>query len=213
MMESPSLKALRIFKFFIPYYLFFTFTFFSCAHRLDCLSTNKANFNFTATHIVMINNRSDKFLMKGFFAKKDSCYILSAENEIGMDLFVTTWNSKKLYIKPASEIVKRNIKFDMKNIAIDIWRIFSEWSVEDINGYNKNNSTDIPEDNVLIKQSNENIAMKMIYQKSKLISVITYEPSTGKGIDCIERECKILFKNFLYNYEISIIQKPAHRYN
>jgi hypothetical protein len=178
----------------------------SCGHGSKGVKSASGG-AFQAVHLVKINVQSEEFVVKGFFEGSARSYVIQAENEIGMSVFTVTWDGKKLAIRPAGKMVAGMIPFDLRNIAVDIWRITSEWKSADIRDYNKNNDPDLPEDTVVVEVENESVAVKKLAKGDQPVAEIRYYPSGGAGADSFRGASTIRFKDEILDYEITILQK------
>jgi hypothetical protein len=161
-----------------------------------------------AVHLVKITYDKEIYVLKGFFEGSPEGFVLKAENEIGVGVFTVTWDGKLLSIKPAGKMVAAMVPFDLRNIAIDIWRIIAEWSKGDVKAFNRNNDPDLPEDGIVIAKEKDGVRVKKIMKGDGAFAEARYYSTAGDEAQPFMSAGTIRFKNELIGYEITILQKP-----
>jgi len=162
---------------------------------------------FGAVHLVKILYDKETFIIKGFFEGNPERFVIKAQNEVGVGLFSVSWDGKILEIEPAGKMVAGMVPFDIRNVAVDIWRIIAEWSTADINRYNKNNDPDVPEDGVVTAREKESVIVKRIMKGEGTFATARYYSDVEDPVNPFASARTIRYVNELIGYEITILQK------
>jgi hypothetical protein len=187
----------------------------AAAAALVCLGCGRAGASmtvpradeFSAVHLVKIVYDKETFVIKGFFEGSPERFVIKAQSEIGVSLFSVSWDGSALEIEPAGKMVAGMVPFDMRNVAVDIWRIIAEWTTADINRYNKNNDPDIPEDGVITTREKESVIVKRIMKGEGSFASARYYTDMDDPGNPFASAKTIRYVNELIGYEITILQK------
>ena len=166
---------------------------------------------FEAVHLVKITYMDEDYVIRGRFAGSTDCFVLKAESEIGMSLFTVTWDGFKLKISSSSSTVASQVPFDLRNIAVDIWRIVALWSKDDIRTYNRCNDPDLPENALSAYQEKEFVTVKTLFRKKEkeTVAKARYYSSIPPTVHPFLRASTIRYENVEAGYEIIILQSPV----
>lgn len=177
-----------------------------CSGGNKKINTSSGKNAILAVHLVKIIHDGETFIMKGYFEGGPDEFVLKAENEIGVSIFTATWDGRSLSIKPAGKMIAGMIPFDLRNIAIDIWRIISEWSKSDIKKFNKHNDPDLPEDGLTIEKEKDGVVVKRIMKGKGSFAHARYYGEDETAGNPFLSAPTIRYVNELLGYEITILQ-------
>ncbi|MFH1437663.1 MAG: hypothetical protein ABIJ56_18295, partial [Pseudomonadota bacterium] len=166
---------------------------------------------FEAVHLVKITYQGEDYVIRGRFAGNTDNFVLKAENEIGVSIFTVTWDGFKLKISPAGSAVASQVPFDLRNIAVDIWRVVALWSKDDIRKYNRCNDPDLPEDALSAYMEKEFVTVKTLFRKKEkeTVAKARYYSSIPPTVHPFLRASAIRYENAAAGYTIVILQTPA----
>jgi hypothetical protein len=161
---------------------------------------------FSAVHLVEIVYDKETFIIKGFFEGSPDRFVIKAQNETGVGLFSVSWDGKVLEIEPAGKMVAGMVPFEIRNVAVDIWRIIALWSKDDIKNYNRCNDPDIPEDGVVTAREKASVIVKRIMKGKGTFAAARYYSDIEDPGNPFATAKTIRYVNELIGYEITILQ-------
>ena len=166
---------------------------------------------FEAVHLVKITYQDEDYVIRGRFAGSTDNFVLKAENEIGVSIFTVTWDGFKLKISPSGSVVATQAPFDLRSIAVDIWRIVALWSKDDIRKYNRCNDPNLPENALGVYMEKKFVTVKTLLRKkgNETIAKVRYYSSISPAVHPFMGASTIRYENVREGYKIVILQSPV----
>lgn len=195
-------------KFGMCLYLFITVMSYGCGARREGVVELEEKFG--ALHLVKIVHGGREFFLKGYVVVEDGRFRVEVSNEIGMPLFSVVWNGSRLSMNsPVEAQLRKKLPFRPMEIAVDMWRIMSQWSINDIELLKKSlaGGVKILDEDVISERKEGECLLKTVYGGGRKIVQISYCgcSRSGKGVILCARE--INYRNLLKDYQIKVIQK------
>ena len=181
-----------------------------------CSCAGSGSMKFSGAHdpmtfvqTVAIKQQSGTTFFSGRWKGTPDNYTFEGEDEFGNKL-ITSWDGKKLTFEPKGKPPGSTLPFDFQAIALDMWRIASEWSDADIRRFNKNNFKGLPEGHVSFVSIDDDgfiTVEKKITTQGRPLAEITYPIGHRSSKNPFMFSGDITLKNLPGDYELIIIQQ------